>query len=1527
MRLMDSYLIVDQPKEASVWNMKKRLRLQFSLLATVLLLIPSSISAQQASRKVDCKANATVYQPTSEKDKMAMLSPKHTSPQMRRAISSPLIARTRNGNISGTAAFNNLPKSSVNIGVKMWGASVYNTNSSEEHPTGMYEINGDGSMTYLGAESIYPSSGAWVVDNVYYALESVNSFGSHSVELVAYDTDTWERINDKNITYSDTELYATTVAYNYKNGDIYGCFYDIDTDNYYFAKADIHNGSKTVVCTLSEGWIASFFDDKNNLYIIDTEGDLYKVDSSDGDMSLIDTVGFMPEESTGAAYDSNTGKAYWAIIDKNEDGYMVEIDLSTGKGVKMFDFEYDDQICGLYIAPSDTTGGAPAVVGNFNVTFPNGALSGTATFTMPTTTFDGTAATGELSYTLYVDNEIYTTGKSSYGATVEVPVTVATEGMHTFAVIASNSEGDSPELKQHVFVGYDIPDAPKNVTATWADGVFSITWNAVTTSENDGYIDPTAITYTVTRYPDNVKVAENITGTNVTDNVAEPDNYTIYHYAVTALCNGKESGEGISNHIPLGKIAPPYSNSFVSNESAEGYTVIDANGDGKTWRIYDGRFYVQYNEDIATDDWVITPPVKLEAGKIYKISFDIAGVSAYYPEKYELCVGRDNTAEGMTTTLVGPRETTTNGIENNETYYTAESSGTYYFGVHGISDADMYSLSLYNFSISAPMSADAPCEVGNIIITPDAQGALKANVAFTAPAKNYYGDKEITEITKIEVYRDGTLVKTFENPAPGSALNFDDTVEESGTYRYEFVSFNSAGQGGSTSKSAFIGINVPGAPTNVNAKETANVGEVTVTWDAPTVDKDGNPINAALMTYAVYAYINNRLTLIADGINELSYTYQAVAAEDTQSFRQYAVFAATSTGVGEGAVSGLFAVGNPYTLPFNETFANAGLAHIYATKGIDGNPSWSIYDDYYLGVSDANGDNGYLCMMQYTTGSGMIYTGKVTLNASEPLLSFYTYNIKSSTGTADQNEITVCVSEDGGNTFSDLKTFVIGEECGTENDWNKLRCDLSAYAGKTIALGLKCAAVNNTYTLIDDINISDKINNDVALSDITAPGHVKPDEEFDVEIRLTNNGENDAKGVVVELYRNGVKVAEKDKYDIEAGEHYTVKFTDSLNVTNDKTNEYYAVAVYSEDQILDNNTSEKVTVELKIAEHPTVENLTGSNRGEDVFLKWDAPALTSGEAINDITDDFEDCASWGSSAGDWTFVDADGESVGGIDGLTLPGISGAQSYWVMDSSDASIAGKSSFEAHSGNKYLAQMYVHDGEKAEQCDDWAISPRLYGKAQTISFYAKSFSYNFPETFEVLYSTTDKETTSFTSLGTMEEVSSNWTEYSFDLPEGAIYFAIHCVSNNCFMLFIDDVSYTVAQGDYELLGYNIYREGVKLNDAPVTSTSYQYNDPEVGNFAYSVSAVYANGESEAVKVTIAVTEVTDIASDTLNITVENSEIVITNAEGTYVEIITPDGKSVARRIGTAEMRIAVEKGVYLVKVGRHTTKLIVK
>ena len=70
-------------------------------------------------------------------------------------------------------------------------------------------------------------------------------------------------------------------------------------------------------------------------------------------------------------------------------------------------------------------------------------------------------------------------------------------------------------------------------------------------------------------------------------------------------------------------VTPPYTNNFGSNALWNWWEVIDANDDGSTW-TFNSSGYAQYKYNSYNDanDWLVTAPVHLEAGKVYTFSIN-----------------------------------------------------------------------------------------------------------------------------------------------------------------------------------------------------------------------------------------------------------------------------------------------------------------------------------------------------------------------------------------------------------------------------------------------------------------------------------------------------------------------------------------------------------------------------------------------------------------------------------------------------------------------------------------------------------------------------------------------------------------------------------------------------------------------------------------------------------------------------------------------------------------------------------------
>ncbi|MDE5958797.1 MAG: T9SS type A sorting domain-containing protein, partial [Muribaculaceae bacterium] len=179
-------------------------------------------------------------------------------------------------------------------------------------------------------------------------------------------------------------------------------------------------------------------------------------------------------------------------------------------------------------------------------------------------------------------------------------------------------------------------------------------------------------------------------------------------------------------------------------------------------------------------------------------------------------------------------------------------------------------------------------------------------------------------------------------------------------------------------------------------------------------------------------------------------------------------------------------------------------------------------------------------------------------------------------------------------------------------------------------------------------------------------------------------------------------------------------------------------------------------------------------------------------------------------------------------------------------------------------------------------------------------------------------------------VEKVPAKWTEYRFEVPAGTTHFAIRCISNRQFALFVDDITFERANpaADLQLIGYNVYRAGVRLPASPPADNAF--SEPDEDAHRYLVPAVYDRGESAASNEAIVGSLASIIgpgqASD-ISITGSIGKIIVSGAEGKLIEVFGTDGKVIDRVKGSATTVIDTATGLYIVRVAGTATKTLVK
>lgn len=267
--------------------------------------------------------------------------------------------------------------------------------------------------------------------------------------------------------------------------------------------------------------------------------------------------------------------------------------------------------------------------------------------------------------------------------------------------------------------------------------------------------------------------------------------------------------------------------------------------------------------------------------------------------------------------------------------------------------------------------------------------------------------------------------------------------------------------------------------------------------------------------------------------------------------------------------------------------------------------------------------------------------------------------------------------------------------------------------------------------------------------------------------------------------------------------------------------------------------------------------LTGVNE-HTVSLAWTSP-----EPVDGFLEDFEghnDFAINSPGSIGWTYIDADNKPTYTWQACTFPTQGQKMAYVVMNpwQTVPAVNDNPNYKPHSGQKMLVDFCAVDAQN----NDYIISPRLNFDADfQISFWARSYktgeNYN-AERIRVGYSTTGTQPSDFTFVNESPyvELPDEWTLVAYDIPKDARYVTINCVSDDAFMLLIDDIfvgtnkvrpesaSMARAAAKNPVVGFNVYRNGEKLNSQPIESVSYTDEVPDYGDYQYTVAAVKKDG-----------------------------------------------------------------------------------
>lgn len=1362
--------------------------------------------------------------------------------------------------------------------------------------------------------------------------------------LVTFDLNTFETISAEEMPKDNFDLVGFGVAQNPVDGKVYGCYTLSDGSGVYWGTADYKakTTQKIADLMLDQRLMGLTFTDEGVAYGLretvysSRKLELVKVDIATGAQEVVAPCTLPFRYAFGMCWNEKDKTILATYNTEDGNSGLMEIDPATGKATLVADFNADRQVVNLFIRPEkkELVPSKPELT----MSAPEGSMTASYSLTLPETCVDGFHILGNVDWRLTLNGETLKEGSDAAGSTVTGEVTVSTTGYADFIAYAYNSEGRSENAKCRLFMGKGLAATPQNIVLAWdeATSTMSATWDAVTESADGGYINPAEVTYTVTDL-EGKTIAENISATTCSQEMTAPEGRTEFAWSVTANYDNRQSAPGRSNSIFLGAMPAPFSYDFrVRKEfTDDGFTTIDNNNDGICFQPNGlGARCGHSDQKINMDDWLVTPGIYLEKGNSYLFTLTVHCYQNTDSEIVEVKCGTNPTVSSLTTNVIS--QTT---IKSNRTapsiltgVVTPNASGVWYIGMHAKSSANKgnttFHVMIPEISLGAPMDPNCPNAPTNVKIIPATDGSLRAGVSYTGPTASMGGTSYAAGPTgptmlKMHLYvGDETTPRQTVTVPGGYSGQFPQAVDfdACGDQTVYVVAETMAGYKSlATPASAYVGPYEPKQPANVRLTEVYQPGTVRIEWDPVTLDVNSEPLPAGHTTYMIYTRDSEGIyhPILDEPITETSYTFDALEDVTKQKFMRYFVgtynWDFPSSRHGE---SNYTPIGVPYTLPVKfsgmDDLNNKACAFASQGFGVFG----VAKENDNIKSQDGDGEL-YVVSAQYMNDAGMLRTGLISLvGAKNPELVLYTYKLAD----GDRNIVQASVFC---NDTEEVIRFDRHDDM-PEGEWTKLRYDLSKWRNKNIQVVITLGCLSVSYTYADNITIQDTPDYDLYLNNISAPAKVKTDKEFTVSASLTNVGYKETPATKASLYLNGEKVATADVPALAVDETTTVEFTSSIGLlAADNKAEYRIELEFDADANPADNVTETITVTRVKSSLAAPENLRGEALSDGNHISWDAIAA---EGEGEITEDFESGEPWADYFGEWTFVDRDGSPLGGINEYEIPCVEHGVttgSFFVFDSTPFS-ATTSNLTAHSGSKCLFSMYRRDDKSV---DDFAISPLLDGKEQTISFYAKSLTGRYPEQLEVLYTFNDEfnyeDYVKVDGFGT-KLVPEEWTEYTALIPAGAKHFAIRSRAAGGMMLLVDDVKFSPKAP--ELLGYNLYRDNKRLNSELLAKAEFVDKD-NADSHTYQATAVYAEGESELSEpLVLAYSSVEALAADGISVYTRDGSIIINGAAGKQVVISSVDGKTLHAAAGDTIYRTP-GAGLYLVTVGNATVKLIVR
>lgn len=562
--------------------------------------------------------------------------------------------------------------------------TVYAMSDNEDFGKGIYSFElGDtiNNLSLVQSLTVDAISGGLLVGDTYYYLEYQQTYNGYKV-LGLYSYSMEDKVVKQIVDYGGKQqgTIANCFSYDYQEKTMYGLSgFNGGAD---LMKIDLETGTLSDVGNIKLDFInetaqsngedhlhvmTSTYD--GDMYGVSYWGSLYKINQNTATAQYIGTLDYNPGDAfmyTGDClfYDNDTDQLYLRFTTYNWNTKewlyeVVKIDKKTAKVTRFAKVPQNSHLNAISVPFTVAEASAPTKVQNLKmIRGERGALTATMEWDNPSKTYGRGGTLEDLDYILIYRDGIRVDSIVNPvigGHQTWTDNNITERGYYTYKFVPGNDMGHGDRARVGMYVGAGDPMAITDLKVVQDEAKAQVSWTAPTEGKLNSFIDTETLYYSIIRYKNSETVGDTLTeslkATTYEDNsLIELGKYTYAVIPHTVNATGDAVKSEAMNLGPAYTI--PHTFAFDSLDEFKLWTAIDANGNDYTWDWSDGAqgsmkgVYCQYNYDqYVAADWLISPQVKFEAGKRYKMTFNALPGSKKTTEVLAITMGQGTEIE------------------------------------------------------------------------------------------------------------------------------------------------------------------------------------------------------------------------------------------------------------------------------------------------------------------------------------------------------------------------------------------------------------------------------------------------------------------------------------------------------------------------------------------------------------------------------------------------------------------------------------------------------------------------------------------------------------------------------------------------------------------------------------------------------------------------------------------------------------------------------------------------------------------